>query len=54
MAHGFAAEKTFGLAAYAERFAAEGIAVYVFDYRCFGDSDGQPRNLVSPSRHLQD
>jgi len=54
MAHGFAAEKTFGLAAYAERFAAEGMAVYVFDYRCFGDSDGQPRNLVSPSHHVQD
>ncbi|MBM4462548.1 MAG: alpha/beta hydrolase [Chloroflexi bacterium] len=54
MAHGFAAEKTFRLPAYAERFAAAGIAVYVFDYRCFGDSDGQPRNLVSPSRHLQD
>jgi len=54
MAHGFAAEKTFGLAAYAERFAAEGIAAYVFDYRYFGDSDGQPRNLVSPSRHVQD
>lgn len=54
MAHGFAAEKTFGLPAYAERFAEEGIAVYVFDYRCFGGSDGQPRNLVSPSRHVQD
>jgi len=54
MAHGFAAEKTFGLAAYAERFVEEGIAVYVFDYRCFGDSDGEPRNLVNPSRHCQD
>lgn len=54
MAHGFAAEKTFGLAAYAERFVKEGMAVYVFDYRCFGDSDGEPRNLVNPFRHCQD
>ena len=54
MAHGFAAEKTFGLAAYAERFVKEGMAVYVFDYRCFADSDGEPRNLVNPFRHCQD
>ncbi|MFC2000591.1 alpha/beta hydrolase [Chloroflexota bacterium] len=54
MAHGFAAEKTFRLPAYAERFVQEGIAVFIFDYRCFGDSDGQPRNLVSPRRHVQD
>ncbi len=54
MAHGFGAEKSFGLAPYAEHFAARGMAVYVFDYRTFGDSDGEPRNLVDPARHLQD
>lgn len=54
MAHGFAAEKTFGLCAFAERFAGEGLAVLLFDYRNFGDSDGKPRNLVSHHRHLQD
>ncbi len=54
MAHGLAAERAFGLSAFAERFAENGIAVFVFDYRNFGDSDGEPRNLVSPSRHLQD
>jgi uncharacterized protein len=54
MAHGFAAERGFGLPAYAERFASEGMAVYLFDYRCFGDSEGEPRNLVDPTRHLQD
>ncbi len=54
MAHGFAAEKAFGLSAFAERFAGEGMAVFVFDYRCFGESAGEPRNLVNPSRHLQD
>ena len=54
MAHGFAAERTFGLPAFAERFAEAGLAVFVFDYRYFGDSDGYPRNLVSPARQLQD
>lgn len=54
MAHGFAAEKAFGLSPFAEYFASNGLAVYVFDYRCFGDSDGEPRNYVDPSRHLQD
>lgn len=54
MAHGFAAERTFGLAAFAERFAAAGMAVFVFDYRNFGGSDGRPRNLVSWRRHIAD
>ena len=54
MAHGFGAEKTFGLPAYAEIFASNGLAVYLFDYRCFGESDGEPRNYVDPGRHLQD
>lgn len=54
MAHGFAAERTFGLADYAEKFAENGLAVFVFDYRCFGESEGTPRNLVDPKRHLQD
>ena len=54
MAHGFGAEKTFGLEWYAERFAQNGLAVYVFDYRNFGGSDGQPRNLVEPKRHNED
>ena len=54
MAHGFAAERSFRLPAFAERFARAGMAVLVFDYRCFGDSEGHPRNWVSPKRHLQD
>ncbi len=54
MAHGFGAERSFGLAAFAERFVAAGIAVYLFDYRGFGASDGYPRQLVHPWRHLQD
>lgn len=43
-----------GLHNYAARFAAAGLAVFVFDYRTFGGSDGEPRNWISPNRHLQD
>ncbi|WP_266078189.1 alpha/beta hydrolase [Haladaptatus caseinilyticus] len=54
MAHGFAGERTFGLPTIAKRFVASGIAVFLFDYRNFGDSDGEPRNLVSSTRHVAD
>lgn len=54
MAHGFGAERTFGLPAYAERFLQTGMAAFLFDYRNFGDSDGEPRNLVSNHRHVED
>jgi len=54
MAHGFGAERTFGLEPFAERFAQAGLAAFLFDYRSFGDSGGEPRNWVSPRRHLQD
>ncbi|RJP29893.1 MAG: alpha/beta fold hydrolase [Actinobacteria bacterium] len=54
MAHGFGAQRDFGLPAYAERFARRGMAVFLFDYRNFGASEGEPRNLVSNSRHLRD
>ncbi|HDP80848.1 MAG TPA: alpha/beta hydrolase [Spirochaetes bacterium] len=54
MAHGFGAQQDFRLPAYARKFSEKGIAAYTFDYRCFGLSDGEPRNLVSPRRHLRD
>jgi fermentation-respiration switch protein FrsA (DUF1100 family) len=54
MAHGLGAERAFRLPAFAERFAAAGMAAFVFDYRNFGDSDGRPRNLISPQRHGAD
>ena len=54
MAHGFGAIRAAGLPAFAERFVAEGYAAYLFDYRNFGDSEGEPRHWVSPRRHLQD
>jgi len=54
MAHGFGAERIFRLPAFAEKFCAKGLAVFLFEYRNFGDSDGEPRNLISPKRHLED
>lgn len=54
MAHGFGAERSFGLPPFAERFATAGMAVFLFDYRSFSDSEGEPRNYVDPTRHLQD
>ncbi|EFW93416.1 alpha/beta hydrolase fold protein [Haladaptatus paucihalophilus DX253] len=54
MAHGLGGERTFGLPKIAKEFVARGFAVFLFDYRNFGDSDGEPRNLVSASRHVED
>jgi pimeloyl-ACP methyl ester carboxylesterase len=54
MAHGFGATRDASLAPYAERFVAAGLHVLLFDYRHFGASDGEPRQLVSVRRQLQD
>lgn len=54
MAHGFGGERRFRLPAFAEYFAANGLAVLLFDYRGFGDSSGEPRGYVDPDRHLED
>lgn len=54
MAHGFGGQRWMRLPAYAEHFAKMGMAVFVFDYRGFNDSEGKPRNYVNPARHLQD
>ena len=42
------------LDAFAERFAQAGIAALAFTYRHFGDSSGQPRQLLSIKRQLAD
>jgi dienelactone hydrolase len=54
MAHGLGATRGMGLAAFAERFAAAGIASLVLDYRHFGASDGEPRQLISARRQRAD
>jgi len=50
----FAAEASFGYPRYAERFARAGYAAFVFDYRGFGESEGEPRNLVDPAGQITD
>jgi hypothetical protein len=54
MAHGFGAVREARLDAFAERFARAGLACVVFDYRCFGASDGVPRQWLSVPRQLED
>ncbi len=54
MAHGFAAVKAGGLAAFAERFRREGFTAVVFDYRQWGGSSGRPRDEVSVLRQRED
>lgn len=46
LGHGFGALKEGRLDAYAQRFAAAGFAAMTFDYRHFGESEGQPRQVV--------
>jgi dienelactone hydrolase len=46
MAHGFSGTREQRLDAYAERFCAAGIGVLLFDYRHFGASAGEPRQLL--------
>jgi len=54
MAHGFSAVREQRLDAYAERFAATGLATLLFDYRHFGASEGEPRQLLDIARQLDD
>jgi len=54
MAHGFSATREQRLDAYAERFCAAGIGVLLFDYRHFGASGGEPRQLLDIGRQQAD
>lgn len=54
LGHGLGATRSMGLARYAERFQAAGIAALTFDYRHFGDSGGEPRQLLSIPRQRED
>jgi pimeloyl-ACP methyl ester carboxylesterase len=53
LCHGFSGtmDRLFG---YAERFAAEGFGALVFDYRGFGESDGEPRQVPDIPGQLAD
>ena len=47
MGHGGSATKRLGLPHYARVFASRGVAVLAFDYRHFGASGGEPRQVIS-------
>ena len=54
MAHGLGGTRDCGLEPFAESLAQAGFGVMLFDYRHFGASDGQPRQLLSIGKQLQD
>lgn len=54
MANGYATEWQFGTQAFIKAFTDAGIATLSFDYRSFGQSDGQPRQLVDIPGQLVD
>jgi dienelactone hydrolase len=54
MAHGAGGTMAMGLGLYAARFQEAGFAVLAFDYRHYGQSQGEPRHLLWIPRQLQD
>ncbi len=54
MAHGFSATREDGLIPYAEAFRRAGFAVILFDYRRFGTSTGEPRQLLDIAAEKDD
>lgn len=54
MGHGFTGVREAGLEPYAAAFAGAGLACVVFDYRHFGASEGEPRQLLDIPKQLED
>jgi pimeloyl-ACP methyl ester carboxylesterase len=54
LVHGGGAVHDMQLPGYESAFAAAGFATVAFDYRHFGDSDGEPRQVMSVRRQLED
>ncbi|MFT3715524.1 MAG: alpha/beta fold hydrolase [Gordonia sp. (in: high G+C Gram-positive bacteria)] len=54
LGHGYSLTRDCGLDRYAEQFSAAGIHALVIDYTGFGDSDGEPRDVVSVTSQLRD
>lgn len=54
MGHGIGAVKAAGLGSFARRFTSAGYAAITFDYRHFGESQGNPRNFMSIAKELCD
>jgi dienelactone hydrolase len=54
MAHGIGGTRDSALLPFAEGFAEAGLDALLFDYRRFGDSTGEPRQLAWPPDHRDD
>jgi len=54
MANGFSMTQDDGLREFAERFAGAGITALTFDFRHFGGSGGEPRQVYDKDRQLAD
>jgi uncharacterized protein len=54
MAHGWSAVKEMYLDDFAAKFSNGGFVVLVFDYRNFGDSEGEPRGHIDPNMQHED
>jgi uncharacterized protein len=54
MAHGFSLTRHEALPSFAERFAAAGFHVLVFDHRFLGDSGGEPRQRFRIPEQVED
>ena len=54
LAHGFGGLKEWTIPAVADAFVAAGFAALAFDYRNFGDSDGDPREEVDAPGQIVD
>lgn len=53
MGHGLGGDKTH-LQHYAMQYVSAGFAVFSFDYRFWGDSDGEPRRWIAPQKQVED
>jgi len=54
MGHGFGLTKACGLDPFRDAFVEAGYAVFLFDYRHFGESEGVPRQVLIPNREVAD
>jgi alpha-beta hydrolase superfamily lysophospholipase len=52
--HGFGAEWTFATSETISDFTEAGLAVFTFDYRHYGESVGEPRQLLNIKKELND
>ena len=54
LANGFSGTMDYHLPSYAERFAIASFSVLLFDYRYFGESEGEPRQLIDTRKQRED